>query len=112
MAQCGEWVGVDEIHQIAYLFAIVTGIVSSGAIGSLWAALTDEAPSFKMLTEGDYLTPIKAPVFILSGPTTLIVNSFWWIIERPLVGIAMLFAGLAWSFVQGVFILTQFFGAV
>lgn len=100
-----------EVHQIAYLFAIATGVVSSGAIGSLWAALTDEQPSFKMLSDGDYLTPLKAPVVLLSGPTTMIVNSVWWFIEKPLVGLAMLLAGLAWSFVQGVFILTQIFGA-
>ncbi len=103
---------MDEVHQIAYLFAIVTGIVSSGTIGSLWAVLTDEAPSFKMLTDGDYLTPIKAPVVLLSGPTTLIINSFWWLIERPAVGLLMFAGGLIWSFVQGVFILTQVFGAV
>jgi hypothetical protein len=103
---------VDEVHQIAYLFAIVTGIVSSGTIGSLWAALTDEAPHFKTLGEGDYLTPLRAPVVLLSGPTTMIINSAWWIIERPVVGVAMLLGGLAWSFVQGVFILTQFFGAL
>jgi hypothetical protein len=101
--------GVD-VHQIAYLFAIATGIVSSGAIGSLWAALTDEAPSFNWLGDDGYLTPVRAPIILLSGPTTLIVNSCWWFIERPIVGLGMLLAGLAWSFVQGVFILTQVFG--
>jgi hypothetical protein len=100
-----------DVQQVAYLFAIATGIVSSGMIGSLWAVLTDEAPHFEMLVEGDYLTPIKAPVVLLSGPTTLIVNSFWWFIERPAIGLLMFIGGLAWSFVQGVFILTQLFGA-
>lgn len=99
-----------EVHQIAYLFAIATGIVSSGMIGSLWSAMTDEPPSFKMMMSGDYLTPIKAPVAFLSGPTTLMVNSCWWFIERPIVGAAMLLVGFAWSFLQGVFILTQVFG--
>lgn len=100
-----------DVHQVAYMFALATGIVSSGAIGSLWAAVTDEPPSFKMLADGDYLTPIKAPVVFLSGPTTMIVSSFWWFIERPIVGLAMLLGGLTWSFLQGVFILTQIFGA-
>jgi hypothetical protein len=98
-----------DVHHIAYLFAIATGIVSSGAIGSLWASITDEAPHFGMLTDGDALTPIKVPVVVLSGPTTMIISSFWWFIERPLVGLLMLLGGLAWSFFQGVFILTQLF---
>jgi hypothetical protein len=100
-----------DVHQVAYLFAIATGIVSSGAIGSLWAMLTDEAPSFRLFASGDEMTPLRAPVLVLSGPTTLIVDSFWWMIERPALGIAMFLGGLAWSFIQGVFILTQIFGA-
>ncbi len=99
-----------DVQQVAYLFAVITGIVSSGIIGSLWAALTDEAPHFGMLAGGDHLTPIKLPVLICSGPTTMIVSSFWWLIERPLVGAILLFGGIAWSFFQGVFILTQIFG--
>ncbi len=99
-----------DMHQVSYLFAVAIGIVSSGIIGSLWAVLTDEAPHFGMLTIDDNLAPVKVPVLILSGPTTMIASSFWWIIERPLVGIALLLVGFAWSFFQGVFILTQIFG--
>ena len=32
------------------------------------------------------------------------------LIDRPLVGIPVLAAALVWSFMQGVFILTQVFG--
>jgi hypothetical protein len=99
-----------DVHQVAYLFAIATGIVSSGAIGSLWAAATNEAPHFGLLRDGDILTPIKLPVVILSGPTTLLVNSFGWLLENPVIGVLMLLGGLGWSFFQGVFILTQIFG--
>lgn len=97
-------------HHFAYLFAVATGIVSSGAIASLWAILTDESPSFKMLGDDDILIPIKVPVVILSGPTTLIMDAAWWLFERPLVGLLMVVAGLGWSFVQGVVILTRIFG--
>jgi hypothetical protein len=103
-------VSVLDVHQIAYLFAIATGIVSSGAIGSLWAVAWGEAPHFGLLKDGDFLTPVKMPVVVLSGPTTLMTNAGWWMIERPLVGLLMLMAGLGWSFFQGVFILTQLFG--
>jgi hypothetical protein len=97
-------------HQIAYLFAIATGIVSSGMIASLWAVLTDESPDFKMLIDGDDLAFTKVPLLVFSGPTTLITSSFRGLIERPLLGIVMLLGGLTWSFIQGVFILSQIFG--
>ncbi len=100
-----------EYQQVAYLFAIAMGLVSSGAIGSLWATATDEAPHFGMLEEADLWTPIRTIIVILSAPTTLIVSSFWWFIESPLIGLAMILAGLGWSFIQGVVILTQVFGA-
>ncbi len=99
-----------QVQHIAFLFAIATGIVSSGAIGSLWALASGEAPSFKMLGDGDFLIPLKVPVVIFSAPTTLIMDSLWWLFERPLLGVFMLLMGLSWSFVQGVFILTRIFG--
>jgi hypothetical protein len=68
-------------QHIAYLFAVATGIVSSGAIGSLWSILAGEAPSFKMLGDDDLLIPIKVPVVILSGPTTLMLDACWWLID-------------------------------
>jgi hypothetical protein len=104
-----EWVRVD-VHQAAYLFAIATGIVSSGAIGSLWAAATFEAPHFGLLKDGDIFTPIKVPVVVFSAPTTLIVQSFKTALEEPLMGALLFVVGLSWSFLQGVFILTQVFG--
>jgi hypothetical protein len=97
-------------HQTAYLFAIATGIVSSGMIASFWAILTDEAPDFKMLVDGDDLAFTKVPLVILSAPTTLISASFGWLIQRPIIGSAMLLGGFTWSFFQGVFILNQIFG--
>jgi hypothetical protein len=97
-------------YQIAYLFAIATGIVSSGIIANLWAALTDEVPSFRMITDGDDLAFMKVPLLVFSAPTTLIADSFWWLVQRPVIGITMLVGGFAWSFVEGVFILTQVFG--
>jgi hypothetical protein len=100
---------VDYQH-VAYLFAFAAGIISSGAIGSLWAMAADEAPNIARLEEDDLLNPIRALVLVASAPTTLIVNSFWYLIDRPWLGLLMLLAGLAWSFVQGVFIMTQIFG--
>ena len=99
-----------DYHQVAYLFAVAAGIISSGAIGSLWVLAVDEAPNFRQFEEPDLLTPLRALVLVFSAPTRLIVTSFWYLIDRPWLGILMLFLGLAWSFVQGVFIMSQVFG--
>ena len=99
-----------DYHQIAYLFAVAAGIISSGAIGSLWVLAVDEAPDLRQFEEPDLLTPLRALVLVFSAPTRLIVNSFWYLIDRPWLGILMLLLGLAWSFVQGVFIMSQVFG--
>ncbi len=99
-----------DIHHIAYFFAVAAGIASSGAVGSLWMVATDEAPHLAMLEEADLLTPLRALVIVFAAPTTLLGNSLWYLIDRPLLGLAMLLAGLGWSFVQGVTIMTQIFG--
>jgi hypothetical protein len=99
-----------DAHNIAYLFAMATGIVSSGAVGSLWAMATDEIPDLRLLEEPDLLTPFRAMAIVFSAPTTLLVSSFWYLIDRPLWGLFLLVAGLSWSFVQGVTIMSQIFG--
>jgi hypothetical protein len=107
-----EQFGLDgaDYHQVAYVFAVAAGLVSSGGIGSLWALATDEAPSFQRLEEDDLFTPMRIFALVFSGPTTLIVQSFWYLIDKPWLGVLMLLLGLAWSFIQGVFIMTQIFG--
>jgi hypothetical protein len=97
-------------HNIAYLFAIAAGIVSSGAIGAIWTLATSEVPDLRKLEEPDLLTPLRAMVIVFSAPTTLIVNAAWYLIDRPLWGIVLLLAGLGWSFIQGVTIMSQIFG--
>ena len=99
-----------DYQQVAYLFAMAAGLVSSGAIGSLWALATDEAPNFRRLEDDDLYTPMRIVALVFSGPTTLIVESFWYLIDKPWLGIVMLLLGLVWSFIQGVFIMSQIFG--
>ena len=99
-----------DYHQIACLFAVAAGIISSGATHSLWVLAVDEAPDLQQFEEPDLLTPLRALVLVFSAPTRLIVNSFWYLIDRPWLGLLMLLLGLAWSFVQGVFIMSQVFG--
>ena len=99
-----------DYHYVAYLFAVVAGIVSSGAIGSLWAVTTNEAPIFSGLDEPDLWTPLRAFVLVFSAPTTLLIFGMFYAISKPLLGFAIMALGLGWSFFQGVFILTQIFG--
>ena len=102
--------GVLYIHWVAYLFAVAAGMVSSGAIGTLWAMATDEEPSLGPLATTDLRTPIRAIAFVFCAPTTLMVNSTYELFRRPLWGLVLLIAGLALSFMQGVVLLTQVFG--
>ena len=102
--------GALNIHWVAYLFAVAAGMVSSGAIGTLWAIATDEEPGLEPLATADLYTPFRAMAFVFSAPMTLIVNSTYEFFGRPLLGLVLLFAGLALSFVQGVVLLTQVFG--
>ena len=98
-----------DINRRQMFFRAANGFLGS-AIGSLWAVATGEAPEFASLREADLLTPIRALAVVLAAPTTLLVNSMWYMIDRPLMGLAMLLAGLGWSFVQGVTIMNQIFG--
>jgi hypothetical protein len=96
----------------AFLFALAVGIISSGIIGNAWAMATGEAPKLGDLLDPNptILTPLRVFAALFSAPTTILLDGFWWLIEQPLFGVPIITAGLVWSFLQGVFILTQVFG--
>ncbi len=96
----------------AYLFAIAVGIVAAGIIASMWEMAFDEEPRLALLFDANptLLTPLRATVVVLSAPATVMKLALWWLIEQPLIGLLLLLAGAAWSFFQGVFILTRVFG--
>ena len=99
-----------NIHWVAYLFAVAAGVVSSGAIGTLWALALDEKLGLEALGRADLLTPFRGVAFVFSAPTLLIIKSKHGFFNRPLTALGLLMVGLALSFVQGVVLLTQFFG--
>ncbi len=101
---------VVDYHHVAYLFAVATGIVTSGMVGSLWSMATDDASLWNGLDEPDLLTPVRALVLVFSAPTALIWNACYYLIAQPLVGLAMLVLGVGWSFLQGIVILSKIFG--
>ena len=104
------WVMVSQYF--AYLLALAVGIVSSGLVGNAWAIFTGEAPRLGDVLDPHPtpLTPFRVMAAILSAPTTIMLDGFWWVIAQPLFGIPIIAAGLVWSFLQGVFILNQVFG--
>ena len=56
------------------------------------------------------MTPLRVMAIVFAAPTTILLDAFDDLIDRPLLGLPVLGAALVWSFFQGVFILTQVFG--
>jgi hypothetical protein len=98
-----------EFHA-AILLAIATGIVASGLIGSLWEYASEDCLDFDLLRKEDLFVPVRVCVLVLSAPWLLVCWAMGWFIVAPWRGIPILVAALAWSFIEGVFILTQVFG--
>src|SRR5262245_21950614 len=96
----------------AYLFAIAVGFVAAGIIASMWELAFDEEPRLGHLFDPNptLLTPFRAMAVVLVAPATVMKLALWWLIEQPLIGVMLLVAASLWSFLQGVFILTQVFG--
>jgi hypothetical protein len=108
----GSGVCVMDMQGLAFLAALAVGIVSSGVIGSVWSLATGEEARLGQLFDRQpgVLTPFRVFAALFSAPTTILLDGFWWLIAQPVFGVPILVAGLVWSFLQGVFILTQLFG--
>ena len=99
------------IFYLVYIYAVAVGIVAAGVTGSMWALATGEKPRFGLLLEPSAIAPIRALVVVTSAPLLLLLGA-WRFVENPVVGTLLIAASLGWSFLQGVFILTQFFGII
>jgi hypothetical protein len=100
---------MDIVH-LSYLFAVAVGIVTAGITASIWTLVLGEEPRFGLLFEPSALAPLRALVIVASGPLILLLAS-WRYVGNVSVGMSLAAASLGWSFLQGIFILTQFFGA-
>jgi hypothetical protein len=94
----------------AFLLAVSAGIVSGGVTGSAWALATGAKPGFYLLTERSLATPLKVAVLVFNAPLLLARNGWSVLWARPFLGLLALSLSCLWSFLQGVFILTQIFG--
>jgi hypothetical protein len=101
-----------EMQHLACLLAVAVGIVSSGLVSSLWEIATEEDLHLGDILDPapTLLTPLRVLAVVWSAPMIVLVDAFWWLIAKPLFGVPLVAAGLLWSFLQGVFILTKVFG--
>ena len=99
-----------ETFYFIYALAAVTGLVSAGLAGSTWAIATGEAPRLGILYKFDFLTPLKVIALCIYAPLGVVRTATWYAEYNPLFAVIMLAIGVGWSFLQGVFILTTFFG--
>jgi hypothetical protein len=98
-----------EMSYPVYLYVIAVGIVAAGVTGSMWAMATGESPRFALLLEPSAIAPVRALVVVAYAPLLILLTA-WRFVGSPILGMLLVAASLGWSFLQGVFILTQFFG--
>ena len=100
---------MEAIH-LLWALAAATGLVAGGLAGSGFALLAGAPPRPGMLHRLDHLTPIRVIALCLYGPLGLVRVGLGHLGQDPAVALPVLALGLGWSFLQGVFILTTFFG--
>ncbi len=99
-----------ETYHIIWAMAVLTGLVPAGLAGSSWAIATGAAPRVGMLYRYDFLTPLKVIALVIYAPLGVVRAGLSYLDQNPFVAFPLLAIGLGWSFLQGVFILTTFFG--
>ena len=99
---------MDMVY-LAYLYAAAVGVVTAGITASLWTLAMGEEPRFGLLLEPSAIAPLRALVVVVSAPLLLLFAA-WRYVGNASVGMLLVVASLGWSFLLGVFILTQFFG--
>jgi hypothetical protein len=99
---------MDMVY-LVYLYAVAVGFAAAGVTGSMWALATGEEPRFGLLLEPGVIAPLRALVVVACAPLLLLLAA-WRFVGNAIAGMLLVVASLGWSFLQGAFILTQFFG--
>lgn len=99
-----------ELWHFVWLLAALTGLAAAGLVGSGWATVTGERLGLAMLASYRVTTPLRALVLLIHAPLALVRAGLWYLGYNPIFAFLLLGAGVFWSFLQGVFILTTFFG--
>jgi len=99
-----------QTWHFVYALAAATGLVSAGLAGSSWELATGQRPRIGILHRLDYLTPLRTLALCIYAPLGVARTGLWYLEYNPLIALLVLALGAGWSFLQGVFILTTFFG--
>ena len=94
---------------MSMLFAAAVGLVAAGLSGTLWAIAAGQAPSPAMLFVRDAKIPLRVLVLVFHAPLMILRAAARLILRGKPLGLVALVMGGAWSFFEGVFILTQVF---
>jgi hypothetical protein len=96
---------------IMYGFAAAVGIVSAGLVGSLWLLLFNERLYFRdPFCQPGWRSLLAALAVVYNAPILLFETGLAWTAEGRVSGTLLILLASGWSFLQGVFILTQVFG--
>ncbi len=93
-----------------WALAALLGATVAGMVGSGWAMVTGDTPRPELLYTFDGNTPFKIAAMVIYGPMAFIRGGYDFLADNPLFGVFAIVIGIGWSFLQGVFILTTFFG--
>ena len=96
---------------LIYVYTAIVGLVAAGMIGSAWTLATGEQMTGWDLFSGGLLRPVCALLVVIHTPLRHMRLGTEMTLDGAVSGLVVLAAGVGWSFLQGVFILTQFFGA-
>ena len=99
-----------EVWHFVWVLAAATGLVSAGVAGSACALLAGERPNLWMLGDFHATLPLKAAALVIYAPMGLVSLGNETLEENPAFAICLLSLGVFWGFMQGVFIMTTFFG--
>jgi hypothetical protein len=93
------------------VYTVIVGLVASGLTGSLWSVATGAPPSISLFEQRDWRLPLNTAAVVLYAPI-LVLRWAWSLLPEHLAAaLGLLAVSCVWCFLQGVFILTQFFGA-
>jgi len=94
---------------LVYVYAITTGFVFGGVIGSFYQLVTGRRINFELLMEGGPIVFVTAFALALAGPIVVMRNAIrgQFIDRRPghWLALSTLISAL-WSFMSGVFVLS------
>ncbi len=99
-----------ETQYFAYLFAIAVGLVSAGIMRSLLALVTGKELRPALPHRAGFDATFKMLAIGVCAPLAMVRTGLWYLTRNPVFALIILCVGLGWSFLQGVFILTQIFG--